>query len=108
MRIARVQKTQSCEPFAEKFALSSERLGPLRLVNHFISRLGLIELLDHYVPATDRRYAVPHATTLGVLLRSILVEREPIYRQVETVQGCAGLQQLAQPRDYPPESPTSD
>ena len=84
-----MQQTQPRRPLAEKFALSTERLGPLPLVNHFISRLGLIELLDHYVPTTDRRCAVPHATALGVLLRSIVVEREPIYRQVETVHGFA-------------------
>jgi hypothetical protein len=29
---------------------------------------------------------VPHSRALGVLLRSIIVEREPIYRQQETVQ----------------------
>ena len=87
--IARVQQTQPLRRLAEKFALSTERLGPLPLVNHFISRLGLIELLDQYVPTTDRRCAVPHATALGVLLRSIVVEREPIYRQVETVHGFA-------------------
>ncbi|MFZ0550825.1 MAG: DUF4277 domain-containing protein [Steroidobacteraceae bacterium] len=84
-----MQQTQPRKTLAEKFALSTERLGPLPLVNHFIARLGLIELLDHYVPTTDRRCAVPHATALGVLLRSIVVEREPIYRQVETVHGFA-------------------
>ena len=84
-----MQQTQPRKSLAEKFALSTERLGPLPLVDHFISRLGLIELLDQYVPTTDRRCAVPHATALGVLLRSIVVEREPIYRQVETVHGFA-------------------
>ncbi len=84
-----------------QFALITERLGPLPLVNHFISRLGLTELLDQYVPTSDRRCAVPHAAALGVLLRSIVVEREPIYRQVETVHGFApsmyglGAQELA-------------
>jgi transposase len=71
------------------FALSTERLGPLPLVNHFIRRLSLIELLDRHVPTTDRRCAVPHASALGVLLRSIVVEREPIYREVESVHGFA-------------------
>ena len=84
-----MQQTQPRKPLAEIFALSTERLGFLPLVNHFIARLGLIELLDQYVPTTDRRCAVPHAAALGVLLRSIVVEREPIYRQVETVHGCA-------------------
>jgi hypothetical protein len=86
--IARVQPTQPRHSL-EKFALTTERLGPLPLVNHFICRLGLIELLDRYVPTTDRRCVLPHAAALGVLLRSIVVEREPIYREVETVHGFA-------------------
>jgi transposase len=74
-----------------RLALSTERLGPLPLINHFLQRLGLEELLDRYVP-TDVRAAVSHARALGVLLRSIIVEREPIYRQNETVhQFAAGM-----------------
>ena len=38
---------------------------------------------------SDQRSLVPHARALGVLLRSIIVEREPIYRQQETVTGFA-------------------
>lgn len=71
------------------FALTTERLGPLPLVNHFIERLGLIGLLERHVPTTDARCAVAHAVALGVLVRSIVVEREPIYREVETVHGFA-------------------
>jgi len=77
-----------------RFELHSERLGPLPLVNHFIERLGLADLLERQVPTTDRRCAVTHAQALGVLLRSIIVEREPIYRQQETVHAlprrCSG------------------
>ena len=69
--IARVQQMQPRKPLAEKCALSSERLRPLPLVNHFITRLGHIELLDQYVPTADRRCVVPHATALRVLLRSV-------------------------------------
>jgi transposase len=72
-----------------RFTLHSERLGPLPLINHFIERLGLPALLDRHVPTADRRCAVPHALALGVLLRSIIVEREPIYRQQETTSGFA-------------------
>jgi transposase len=71
------------------FALRTERLGPLPLVNHFIERIGLEALLGQHVPTTDRRCTVAHAQALGVLLRSIVVEREPIYRQQETVHGFA-------------------
>jgi transposase len=70
----------------------AERLGPLPLINHFLQRLGLAELLERHVPTADGRSAVSHAQALGVLLRSIIVEREPIYRQQETTRGfAAGL-----------------
>src|SRR5215469_2832452 len=65
-----------------------ERLGPLPIINHFIVRMGLDDALARHVPS-DQRCAVPHARALGVLLRSIIVEREPIYRQQETVNGFA-------------------
>jgi hypothetical protein len=75
-------------PPKARFILHSERLGPLPLVNHFIGRIGLESLLDRHVPS-NARCAVPHARALGVLLCSIIVEREPIYRQQETVHGFA-------------------
>ncbi|MFQ5745458.1 MAG: IS1634 family transposase, partial [Acidobacteriota bacterium] len=71
------------------FTLRTERLGPLPLVNHFLKRLGLFEILERHVPTQDRRVRLPYTTGLGVLLRSILVEREPIYRQQETVRTFA-------------------
>ena len=57
-----------------------ERLGPLPLLAHFLERLGLPALLERFVPAPPRRGMVTPAKSLGVLLRSFLVEREPIYR----------------------------
>ncbi len=65
--------------------LRTERLGPLPLINHVLRRLGLDALLAESVPTTDQRQHVQHAKALGVLVRSVLVEREPIYRQQETV-----------------------
>jgi transposase len=62
-----------------------ERLGPLPVLNRIIERLGLDALLEHSVPSRDPRCKLPFARALSVLLRSILVEREPIYRQQETV-----------------------
>ena len=74
------------------FSLKTERLGPLPLVNHFLDRMGLADLLEKHVPTSDKRCRVPHAQALGVLVRSIVVEREPIYRAQETVHGfAAGL-----------------
>jgi hypothetical protein len=76
-------------PRSADFSLKTERLGPLALVNHFIDRIGLVGLLEKYVPTTDPRCRVSNAKALGVLLRSIVVEREPIYRAQETVHGFA-------------------
>jgi hypothetical protein len=69
--------------------LRTERLGPLPLINHVLHRLGLEGLLDQAVPTGDRRGDVPHARALGVLLRFVIVEREPIYRPQETVRTFA-------------------
>ena len=82
------------------FSLKTERLGPLPLVNHFLERMGLADLLEKHVPTGDKRCRVPHAQALGVLVRSIVVEREPIYRAQETVHGfAAGLFGVQQPDD---------
>jgi transposase len=76
--------------------LQIERLGPLPLVNHFLRRLNLDAALADFVPSQDRDNGLPYAKALGVLLRSIIVEREPIYRQQEVVEtfapGAFGVQ----------------
>jgi transposase len=72
-------------PTNDSFELRTERLGPLPIANHFLERLGVEDLLNRFVPTLDQRYILGHAKALGVLLRSIIVEREPIYRQQETV-----------------------
>jgi len=74
----------------QRFDLVTERLGPLPVVNHFLDTLGLDALLDRFVPTTDGRCQLAYGKALGVLVRSILVEREPIYRHHETVSTFAG------------------
>jgi transposase len=65
-----------------------DRLGPLPLLNHVLTLLGLPALFARHVPPPPR-CALPPEQALGVLLRSILVEREPIYRQQEVVRRFA-------------------
>ena len=67
------------------FALATERLGPLPLVNHFLDRLGIEEAFQRFVPTTHPRVRLSYSKALGILLRSILTEREPIYRLGEVV-----------------------
>jgi transposase len=74
---------------AQALSLRTEHLGPLPLINHFLDRLGLQALIERFLPPRDARVRLPHAVGLGVLLRSILVERDPIYRQHETVSAFA-------------------
>jgi transposase len=53
-----------------------------------MERIGVDDTLARHVPS-DPRCALTHASALGVLLRSIIVEREAVYRQQETVYGFA-------------------
>jgi transposase len=73
----------------DELGLRSERLGPLPIINHFIHRLDLESILDRFVPTTDGRVRLTYSRALGVFLRSVLVEREPIYRQQELVSTFA-------------------
>lgn len=59
--------------------LVSKAVGPLPIINHFLNRLRLDRFLERFVPHTDRRLKLPPATGLGVLLRNVLVAREPLY-----------------------------
>jgi transposase len=72
-------------PPADRLALLPQRLGALPVLNHFLDRLGLEAILERFVPTRDPRTKISHSRCLGVLLRSVIVEREPIYRQQETV-----------------------
>jgi transposase len=80
-----MHKSQALRIHTEELALQTERLGPLPLINHFLACLDLEARLERFVPTNDRRIRLPYAKALGVLLRSVLVEREPLYRQNETV-----------------------
>jgi len=84
-----MRETQVAQRRRAGLALRTERLGPLPLINHFLDRLDLEAILERFVPTRDRRVRLHYAKGIGVLLRSLLVEREPIYRQQETVDTFA-------------------
>ncbi len=75
-------------------SLKELRIGALPLINHFISRLRLEELFKEYVPG-DPRAALPYSAPLLVLLKSLVVERAPVYKISEWVSdreaGLLGL-----------------
>jgi len=59
--------------------LNSRRIAALPILEHFLSRLRLRQFLYDHLPHEDRRTRVPTATGLLVLLRNLLISREPLY-----------------------------
>jgi hypothetical protein len=57
-------------PGSGRFSLDTQVLGPLPLVNHFLQRLRLAELLERHVPHYDRRLRLAPSLALGVLVRT--------------------------------------
>lgn len=68
----------------EEALLEERRIGALPIVNAFMERLGLKELIDSYVVG-DPRAALPPSASLLVLVRSLVVERAPVYKIAEWV-----------------------
>jgi len=61
------------------FELESQRLGALPIVDRFLARMGVAALLDRHLPAGDARVSLPATTAIGVLVRNLCLEREPLY-----------------------------
>ena len=59
--------------------LISCRVAALPVLDRFLRRLRLEEFLRHHLPREDRRSRVPTATALLVLLKNLLIAREPLY-----------------------------
>jgi transposase len=59
--------------------LRSYTVGALPILNHVLTRMRLEDLMQAYLPAEDRRTQPPTAKTLLVLVRNLLVSREPLY-----------------------------
>jgi transposase len=60
-------------------ALESRRVGALPVLGRFLRRLRIEEFLGKHLPREDRRSRVPTATALLLLVRNLLVSREPLY-----------------------------
>ena len=72
---------------AEPFTLSSQRLGCLPVLNHFLARIGLRRLLESYLPGEDARLRVAPATVIGVAVANIVVGHRPVYALGEWAAG---------------------
>lgn len=70
-------------PHPESLQLVSKAVGPLPLLNRFLERLKIERFFGELVPAGDRRQKLVPAVGLGVLLRNILLARQPLYGLAE-------------------------
>lgn len=59
--------------------LSTCTIGALPIINQLLERMHLEGFLERHLPRDDRRMAVPTSRCLLLLLRNILLSREPIY-----------------------------
>jgi hypothetical protein len=54
-------------------------VGALPILDRFLQRLRLEEFLRHRLPTEDARTKIATATGLILLLKNLLVSREPLY-----------------------------
>ena len=59
--------------------LQTWTVGPLPIVNRLLQRMRLEEILQRHLPPDDPRLEVPTARCLLLLVRNVLLSREPIY-----------------------------
>jgi transposase len=64
---------------AESLELESETIDALPIINHFIDRLSLNEILKCAMPHADPSNHIMPYTSIGMLLRNIIIGRQPIY-----------------------------
>jgi len=60
-------------------ALASFSLDALPVINHFLEPLDLSTVLEAYLPPPHPRRRVPPVQAIGLLLRNLLLSREPLY-----------------------------
>ena len=60
-------------------ALSSYRIDALPVINQLLERMRLDEFLRSYLPRADRRCRIAPALGISLLLKNVLLSREPLY-----------------------------
>ena len=71
------------------FELRSYQVGALPLVNHVLERMRLREILSEHLPADDPRTELSTVSALLVLVRNVLLSRQPVYGVAEWAAGFA-------------------
>ncbi len=64
---------------AKSRTLNSCRIGALPIINGILKRMCLDKFLRSFLPRADRRCRIAPATGIGLLLKNVLLSREPLY-----------------------------
>lgn len=64
----------------DNLTLDSKIIGALPIVNRFIERMGLESLLEKALPPTNSSQKISNAKMITLLVRSVLIERNPLYQ----------------------------
>ena len=82
----RVRKQDSCPELplgavarGGDLRLRCFQIGALPLVNHYLRRLQWDELLRRHLPRDDPRQQIPTSLIVLLLVRNVLVARQPLY-----------------------------
>ena len=67
---------------AENLQLDSKAISALPIINSFIQRIELQDLLAQYLPS-NKNQKLPHADSIVLFVRNILLERQPLYKLSE-------------------------
>jgi hypothetical protein len=63
----------------QELSLSSKTVGALPIINRIIDQLDLEQMIDRFVCCTDKRRKLAPRVGIGMLVRNILIAREPLY-----------------------------
>ena len=59
--------------------LNSCRIDALPIINQLLARMRLDEFLRSYLPRADRRCRIAPALGISLLIKNVLLSREPLY-----------------------------
>lgn len=62
-----------------EFELHSETVGALPVVNHFLERMRVGEILERHLPHDDARLRLAPATVIALVVRNLIVAHQPVY-----------------------------
>ena len=91
------------EPMAQSSTaqLRSYHVGALPIINHFLEKLDLHNILESHLPRESGRVRIERAATVLVLVRNLLLSREPVYGIGEWAARQARLDRSGAQRSRP-------